>query len=70
MALQLKMRLQSVTAQLVGEHQISYSLTAVSGDENKPWSKYTPAGQLQFTVTNPDAQELEAGDYLVTLTKA
>lgn len=69
MSLQLKMRLQAATKQMLGEQQITYALCAVSGDENKPWSKYTPSGNLTFVVTNPAAPELDAGDYLITLTK-
>lgn len=69
MSLVLKMRLQTMTKNLLGDPQVNYSLLAVSGDANKPWSKFTPAGKLEFTVTNPEASELEAGEYLVTLTK-
>ena len=28
-------------------------LSAVSGDENKPWSQYTPNGQISISITNP-----------------
>lgn len=69
MSLALKMRLNGATKNLIGEHSISYRLDAVTGEENKPWSKYTPAGALQFTVTNEAAPQLEAGEYLVTITK-
>ena len=69
MALTLKMRLNGATKQLIGEHNVSYRLDAVTGEENKPWSKFTPTGALQFTVTNPDAPQLEQGEYIVTLTK-
>jgi len=69
MSLTLKMRLSGATKNLIGEHSISYRLDAVSGEENKPWSKYTPAGALQFTVTNEEAEQLGAGDYIVTLSK-
>lgn len=69
MALVLKMRLQRATRELVGDPSVNYQLFAVTGEENKPWSKYTPGGQLQFTVNNPDCPALEAGDYLVTLEK-
>lgn len=34
--------------------QDQITLAPVYGDENKPWSKYTPCGQLQLTITNPD----------------
>jgi hypothetical protein len=63
------MRLASATKQLLGDKSVAYGLNAVSGEENKPWSKFTPSARLDFTVTNPDAPELEAGEYLVTLTK-
>jgi hypothetical protein len=69
MTLSLKMRLNGATKNLLGAHTINYRLDAVSGDENKPWSKYTPTGALQFTVTNEAAPELEEGEYLVELTK-
>lgn len=69
MSLTLKMRLAGATKQLIGEPSVSYSLFAVGGEENKPWSKYTPAGKLEFTVTNPEASQLDGGEYLVTLTK-
>jgi len=34
---------------------------AVEGEENKSWSKWTPSGRLEVTITNPDAQKFEAG---------
>lgn len=68
--LALKMRLAEAKADLLQPtSHVSYRLHAVTGDENKPWSKYTPNGSLAFDVTNPDAPQLEAGEYLVTLTK-
>jgi hypothetical protein len=30
-------------------------LAPVYGDENKPWSQYTPQGQITMTITNPAA---------------
>lgn len=71
MPLTLKMRLaQANKAYPGGDNQaLAYTLQAVSGKENEPWSKWTPTGSLQFTVTNPDAPELEPGEYLVTLSK-
>lgn len=69
MSLTLKMTLTGKSTNTLGEHNVSYRLDAVSGDENKPWSKYTPSGHLTFTVTNESAPELEPGDYLVTLEK-
>ena len=72
MSLQLKMRLNTKTDQSgTGEKTFHYRLSAVSGEENKPWAKFTPSGDLTFTVTNPDAPELDDGaEYLVTLEKA
>lgn len=29
-------------------------LAPVYGDENKPWSKFTPCGSLELTITNPE----------------
>jgi len=62
----LKMKLQAAVA-AIGDASIAYTLDAVTGDENKPWSTFTPSGRLAFSVTNPDAPKLEAGEYLVTL---
>ena len=28
---------------------------AVTGDENKPWSQYTPHAAVEIAITNPDA---------------
>jgi len=36
-------------------------LRAVYGPENEPWSTATPHGELQITITNPDAQKFEVG---------
>lgn len=67
MSLVLKMSLSGKSRNEMGEPQINYRLDAVSGEENKPWSKYTPAAHLVFTVTNAAAPELEPGEYMVTL---
>lgn len=69
MPLILKMHLNGASKTLIGDPQVSYRLDAVSGEENKPWSKYTPSGHLTFVVTNPDAPELEPGEYYVELRK-
>jgi len=34
---------------------------AIYGEENKTWSKWTPSGKLEITITNPDAQKFEVG---------
>ena len=30
-------------------------LTAVSGEENKTWAKYTPGGKIELSIDNSDA---------------
>lgn len=44
-------------------------LSAVYGDENKPWSEYTPSGRLTMSITNPAAiGKFEPGkDYFLDL---
>lgn len=39
-----------------GSPQVSVSLNPVYGDseENKTWSKYTPSGSLNMSITNPN----------------
>jgi hypothetical protein len=69
MSIQLKMKLAGKQA-TPDQAQVSYTLQAVSGPENQPWSRFTPSGKLEFTVTNPDCPQLDAGDYLVTLERA
>lgn len=39
----------------VQEELVMHAVTSGQGDVNKRWSRWTPAGQLQLTVTNPDA---------------
>ena len=45
-------------------------LVPVFGDENKPWSKFTPQGEIKMTITNPSAlTAFELGKaYLVDFT--
>lgn len=70
MSLTLKMKLDSSTKHFgYANGQVDYRLAAVSGKENEPWSKFTPMGKLEFSVTNPEAPELEPGEYIVTLTR-
>lgn len=48
--------------------QVAYKLIAVYGPGNEQWARFTPSGTLAFTVTNPEAPELEVGaEYIVTL---
>lgn len=73
MALKLKMKLGCTTTYAVeeGGKNTHYRLHAVMGEGNLPWAKWTPNGQLEFTVTNPDAEDLVNGrEYLVTLEPA
>lgn len=72
--LALKMRCNTIQQHPEPNAQERIELVAVSSDsaENASWSKWTPSGQLGFTVTNPDAfGKLEAGqEYIVTITPA
>lgn len=47
-------------------------LSAVAGDENKPWSQYTPQGSVEMHITNPAAvaQFKVGGVYYVDFTPA
>lgn len=48
--------------------QETVALRPVYGDseENKTWSKYTPCGTLQMTITNPDVfGQIRPGDEFV-----
>jgi len=36
-------------------------VAATNGEENKSWSKWTPCGRLEITITNPDAKKFEVG---------
>ncbi len=47
-------------------------LSAVMGDENKPWSQYTPHGVVELAITNPDAvrQFTVGGTYYVDFSPA
>ena len=47
-------------------------LSAVQGDENKPWSQYTPQASVELYITNPDAvrQFKVGGTYYVDFSPA
>lgn len=47
-------------------------LSAVTGDENKPWSQFTPQGTVELHITNPAAvaQFVVGGVYYVDFTPA
>jgi hypothetical protein len=58
-----------------GNRTLLVELRAINGpegSENADWSKYTPAGEIKLTITNPEASaQFEAGDYwYLTFTKA
>jgi hypothetical protein len=39
-------------------------LSPGTGPGNEEWSKYTPAGKLEMTITNPDAiSQFKVGEY-------
>jgi hypothetical protein len=76
MALRLKMVVNTVKRQADNNGDISQeeiTLSAVYSDKegspNKMWSKYTPCGNLSFTVSNPVAlgQVLPGQFYLIDL---
>jgi hypothetical protein len=49
---------------LEGHNHSAITMTAVSGNENKSWSKWTPSGQLTMTVNNPEAvKQFEIGKH-------
>ena len=47
-------------------------LSAVMGDENKPWPQYTPQASVELYITNPEAvrQFKVGGLYFVDFTPA
>ena len=45
------------TRQMVPGTNEVVKLSAVMGEENKPWSQYTPQGTVEMYITNPDAVE-------------
>lgn len=60
------------TGQLIPGTAETVKLTPVAGDENKPWSMYTPSGSVELAITNPDAvkQFRVGGLYFVDFTPA
>lgn len=70
MSLRMKVKLNSVRRHAGDPGSIEYFLAPVYGDseENKRWSKWTPNGAIQFTVTNPECPELALGkEYFVDI---
>ncbi len=47
-----------------GHNNSIVTMSAVSGNENKSWSKWTPFGQCTMTINNPEAvKQFEIGKY-------
>ncbi len=65
-------RYDQTTRELIPGTAETVKLTAVAGDENKPWSMYTPSGSVEIAITNPDAvkQFKVGGLYFVDFTPA
>ena len=65
-----KFTVQSVTD--FGNGQKNVSFRAAMSDGNTDWSKYTPSGQMEMTITNPPAAAFfEPGEsYFLSFTKA
>lgn len=55
-----KFRCVSVLQHESGDKIYAFN-AAVTGEENKSWSKWTPSGRLEITITNSDAQVFETG---------
>lgn len=57
-SIRAKFKCQQVARVDAGVGQVSeqVSLHPVYGPANEPWSKFTPSGRLDMTITNPDAQ--------------
>lgn len=53
-----KFQVQSVTRHSWNKEAVTVKLSAVSGKENEPWSKYTPSGSLEMQIDNPPAAEV------------
>ena len=56
-----------------GPHETDQvTLVAVSNDQNKTWSKWTPSGKIEMQINNPDAlNQFSIGSfYFVDFTEA
>jgi len=46
------------------QYSDTVKLSAVSGEENKTWSKYTPSGSVELTITNPETfDQFKIGEF-------
>lgn len=67
--LRAKMKCLSVLKTEGGE-TVKLEPVHADSEENKTWSKWTPSGGLELTITNPDAfgKLVPGGEYLLDLT--
>lgn len=73
MAIVAKMRCYTITKDDHGNETVNLqAVTGKDGTANAQWSKWTPSGRLDLTITNPPAQgQIEPGkEYLVTIASA
>lgn len=54
------------------KEQVNVKLTIANGPANKTWSKYTPSGSMELSITNPAAfDQMKLGQaYFVDFTEA
>lgn len=71
MSVKAKFRVVSITDHGNDIKQVKFD-AAVAGEENKDWSKWTPAGQIDMQITNPAAHsQFEVGkSYFLTFEPA
>lgn len=55
MTVTAKFKVEAVTQHAWSQHAKTVKLSAVAGEENKPWSEYTPSGTIELQITNPAA---------------
>lgn len=73
MSIVAKFRCQLVSKDAQGNETVTLNpVTGKDGSANAQWSKWTPSGKLEMTITNPPAQgQLVPGkEYLVTIAPA
>jgi hypothetical protein len=73
MSIVAKFQCNAVTRDASGNETVTLNpVTGKDGTANAQWSKWTPSGRLELTITNPPAQgQIEPGkEYLVTIAPA
>jgi hypothetical protein len=55
MNVRAKFQVQSVMHLQGGQAEVK--LTAVHGNDNRTWTKWSPSGELRLSITNPSATE-------------